>query len=184
MNSGFPSLRSGSEPGSKDGHALLAASYRRIGPEDETLKKNIILLTVMISTLIFSQAAYALEPVAEKAIKKYLKLQGSKHEYTESQGIAVSDLNGDGKSEIVLVWTLLGPTYWRNTLTIFTETPKGYKPVSSLELEGEAHLSSVKNGIINIEQKTYGEDDPRCCPSIKKQIKYRWQGNKILKLKE
>jgi hypothetical protein len=133
----------------------------------------------LFGIFFFSHAVYALDDKVEKVIKEFLSSQESNQEGAVSQGSSVADLNRDGKPEIVLVWTLLGSTYWLNTLTIFSLTDKGYKSVSSMQLSGEAKLSSVENGLIVIDQTIYAKNDPICCPSIKKKIKYRWQGKNI-----
>jgi hypothetical protein len=152
------------------------------------LTRRLVLLPlafVGLSVFAFSTPASQqnVDKAAEEAIKSYLTSQKSGSEDTDSQGSAVADLNGDGKSEIVLVWTLMGPTYWHNTLTILAKTSGGYKPVASLNLKGEAKLSSVKGRIIYIDEKVYGKNDAICCPSIKKEGKYRWVGRTITEVK-
>jgi hypothetical protein len=121
---------------------------------------------------------------ADEAIKSFLASQKGGGEDAQSSGSAVADLNGDGKQEIVLVWTLLGPTYWRNSLTVFTKSTRGFKPAATLQLEGEASLGSVKGGVILVKQKVYAKNDPNCCPSLDKQGRYRWAGNKITEVKK
>jgi hypothetical protein len=143
------------------------------------------LLILLVGLSIFVQAAQGLEQKnADEAVKKFLSSQKSETEGAEPQDTALADLNGDGKPELVLLWTLMGPTYFHNTLTIFSKTAEGYTPVASLPLAGEANLSSVKNGIILVEQKVLAKNDPLCCPSIKKRVKYRWAGKKILEVKK
>ena len=130
-------------------------------------------------------AAYALEQNdADEAIKSFLAAQKTETESADSQGSAVADLNGDGQSEIVLVWALLGPTYSYNTLTVFTKTAAGYKPAASFQLIGDAKLASVKSGVIFVDQNVLAKNDPLCCPSIKKRVKYRWLGKKISEVKK
>ena len=140
----------------------------------------VLLLAALVGVSFLAHSTVALQQNdADEAIKKYLSSQKSDGEDTDSQGSAVTDLNGDGKSEVVLVWTLLGPTYWHNTLTVFSKTAGGYKPVASLQLTGEAKLSSVKAGVIALDQKVYAMKDALCCPTIMKKAKYRWVGKKI-----
>ena len=147
----------------------------------------VLLPLAFVGLSIFAFSAHAFQQSdakdAEEAIKNYLSSQKSETEDAQSQDSAIADLNGDGKSEIILVWTLLGPTYWHNTLTILTKTSGGYKAVATFNLKGEAKLSSVKGRIIFVEEKVYGKKDPICCPSIKKQGKYRWVGKNITEIK-
>ncbi len=148
------------------------------------LYRSIMFVVAFLFLASLAHDANALDQKSEKAIKAFLSSQESDRESAESQGSAVADLNNDGKLELILVWTLLGPTYWQNNLTVLSQTAEGYKPVASLQLEGEAKLSSVDNGIISIDQAVYAKDDPKCCPSIKKQVKYRWSGKKIEEIKK
>jgi hypothetical protein len=142
------------------------------------------LLSALLVLTVLAPDADAVDRRPEGAIEAFLSSQESDQETADSQGSAVADLNGDGRPEIVLVWTSLGPTYWQNYLTVLSQTGNGYKPVASIALEGEAKLSSVKYGIIRVGQTVYAKGDPKCCPSIKKQAKYRWIGRKIVEMKE
>lgn len=144
----------------------------------------VLVMVVGLSILAHAARPFDQEEVDE-AIKSFLSAQKTESENAQSVGSAISDLDGDGKPEIVLLWTLLGPTYWSNTLTVFSKAAAGYKPVASLQLEGMAkRLVSVKAGIILVDQDVYAKNDPRCCPSIKKQMKYRWLGKKISEVKK
>jgi hypothetical protein len=96
-----------------------------------------------------------------------------------SQGHTVADIDGDGVTEIILIWTVIGPTYSRNILTVFSQTSEGHVSERWLSLLGEARSPSVKNGLIYADQIVFDKKDPKCCPSIKKQMKYIWNKNKI-----
>ena len=145
----------------------------------------VALLIALVGFSIFAHGAQGPEQKdADEAIKKFLSSQKSETEDAQPQDSALADLNGDGKSELVLLWTLMGPTYFHNTLTVFSKTAQGYAPAATLPLTGEAKLSSVKNGIIFVEQKVLAKNDPLCCPSITKHAKYRLVGKKILEVKK
>jgi len=144
----------------------------------------LLLLVSLAGFSFFSHSSFALQNNdADEAINSFLSSQKSDGEDAQSQGSAVADLNGDGKPEIVLVWTLLGPTYWHNSLTVFTKTVAGYKPVATMQLSGEAKLRTVKGSLIYVEQKVHAKNDPRCCPSLDKEGKYRWAGKRIIEVK-
>jgi hypothetical protein len=144
----------------------------------------VFLLVTLVGLPAFAHATCtAQQKDGDEAVKRFLSSQKSETESAESQGDAIADLNGDGKSEIILVWTLMGPTYWHNTLTILSKVANGYKDVASFQLIGEAKLSKVKDGIIIVDQTVYAKNDPLCCPSIKKQMKYRLVGKRISEVK-
>jgi hypothetical protein len=145
-------------------------------------QRTVVCFMSLLLLIVCAGDVSALDPKSEKAIKAFLSSQESEQQGTESQGSAVADLNSDGKDELILVWTLLGPTFWQDNLTVFVLTPKGYKDVATLLLEGEAGLASVQNGIILLDHKLYAAKDPKCCPSLKKQLKYHWSGKKIEKI--
>jgi hypothetical protein len=115
----------------------------------------------------------------DAAIERYLSAQTSDGEGTKSLGRASSDLDGDGQPEVILLWVLMGPTYWRSTLTVFSKTAGVYEAAASLPLEGTATLSSVKDGIIVLKREVFAKNDPLCCPSLQKQVRYKWIGRKI-----
>lgn len=139
----------------------------------------LIAVVLCLYTLVYAADSLA-QGDEDQAIKTFLSAQKSEGEEPQSVGSAIGDLDGDGKAELVLLWVLLGPTYSSNTLTVFSKTAAGYKPVASLPLEGIAtKLVSVKAGIIVVDQELFAKKDPRCCPSIKKQLKYRWLDKKI-----
>ncbi|MBK7362453.1 MAG: FG-GAP repeat protein [Micavibrio sp.] len=99
---------------------------------------------------------------------------------------AVGDLNGDGKDEVALVWLTMGPTYWRNTLTVFTPVASGEYTTendSTFSLIGEAKAPQIKDGVILIEQVVHAENDPICCPTVQKTGKYKWENKKLAEVK-
>ena len=146
----------------------------------------VFLLIVLFGLPIASHAAGRFyQKEVDAAIKSFLAAQKSEQEDTDSLGSAISDLNADGLSEIVLLWVRLGPTYSSSTLTVFSKTAAGYKPAASLDLPGIAKkLSSVKDGIILVDLDVFAKNDPLCCPSIPKQVKYHWLDKKISEVKK
>jgi hypothetical protein len=146
------------------------------------------LLVALAGLTVFTHTAHALAQSNDKesaaAVKRFLSSQKSEQESAESAGSAVADLDGDGKPELILVWTTMGPTYWHNTLTVFGKTAGAYKPLASFDLNGMANLSSVKGGIISVDQTVYAKGDPICCPTVKRLMRYRLVGKKISEVKK
>lgn len=123
------------------------------------------------------------EKASDKIVQKFLESEEDEYGPTESQGSTVADLDGDRKPEIVLVWVKTNANSWRNKLTVFAKTATGFITVTRSLDEGFAKLASVKDGLILVDQTVYAESDPRCCPSIQKQVKYRWQGKKFTEVR-
>jgi hypothetical protein len=143
-----------------------------------------LLLTAFVSLSLFAHAAPALaQGDADAAVKRFLASKKTAEESAESSGSAVGDLDGDGKPELALVWTTMGPTYWSNTLTVFAKTTGSYKPFASFDLDGLATLTSVKGGVIVVDQTMYAKGDPICCPTVKRMMRYRLVGKKISPVK-
>lgn len=114
---------------------------------------------------------------ADEVIQQFLATQSTVMEGAESRGSAVADVSGDGKPELVLVWTKLGPTYWSNTLSVLSPTGQ---LIASLPLEGTAELENVREQVIEVRQAVYAKGDPTCCPSVRKTLRYRLDGNRLL----
>jgi len=91
------------------------------------------------------------------------------------QAAALADFGRDGQPAIALVWTTLGPTYWRNTLTVLAHRDGRYREVANAPLDGEAQLASANtDGTLVVELKTYAAQDPRCCPSLLQLRRYHY----------
>lgn len=123
------------------------------------------------------------EKSSDRIVEKFLESKQDESGPAESHGSTEADLDGDRKPEIVLVWLKTTANTWRYTLTVFTRTARGLIAVSRPLDDGFATLASVKDGVIFVDQTVYKESDPRCCPSLQKQAKYRWQGKSFTEVK-
>lgn len=148
-------------------------------------RRVVPILIALLSLSLSAGVARAQAPdrEADAAVKKFLASKKTADESAESAGSAVGDLDGDGKPELALVWTTMGPTYWHNTLTVFARSAGAYKPLASFDLNGEAQLSSIKGGVIVVNQTIYAKRDPVCCPTVKKLMRYRLTDKKISEVK-
>jgi len=102
-------------------------------------------------------------------------------ESVEPSQTEIADLDGDGKAEIVLLTVSYGPTFWSNSLAVFTDRGNGYAlAAESSDALGSVEKMDIERGLIRVKAKWPGPNDPRCCPSIDKTAYYRWQGNRLL----
>ena len=133
-------------------------------------------------------AAFAAAPdiaAVEKVLKRYMDAANREaeqnRESVEATQTVVADLDGDGKAEIVLLTTLLGPTYWSYAVTVFADRGKGHVVAATTDAPlGLVDSIAVKDGLILVDAKWQGPNDARCCPSLQKTTGYAMQGNKLI----
>lgn len=149
--------------------------------------KKIICACVLV---VFAASVHAtnLTPAQDKAVKAYVakekKERAANREEVEVNQSIVTDLDGDGKAEVVLEVSFLGGTWWSNGLVILSDKGKGYQVVADEGLLGSVQSIDVKNGLIHVHSLQAGPNDPRCCPTIKQTTVYQWNGTKLLPVKE
>jgi hypothetical protein len=91
-----------------------------------------------------------------------------------------ADLDGDGKAELVLLWTFLGPTYWWSRVTVFHAAGTGWREGPTAQVDGQVQGMSIKGDRIQVAALTLGPNDPRCCPTRKSAQRLRLQGGKLV----
>ncbi|GAA5189534.1 hypothetical protein GCM10025772_12140 [Ferrimonas gelatinilytica] len=103
----------------------------------------------------------------------------NEEEQYEINTVLTGRVNGYETDLTVVQWALLGPTYWRNYVSVFT-----YQKVE-LDTKGVPGLVDniqLKNGIISLNVKLKGPDDPRCCPSVIGESRFHIVGNELVAL--
>lgn len=141
-----------------------------------TLKK------IIAAFVVFLSACTPPPDAASAIIERFLSARDVEREQAVAQDYVLADVDGKAGADIVLVWTILGPTYSRNMLTVFPAEAGGYSAGISHALEGHASLEKVENGAISIDQLTLDDDDPMCCPTLKKPVQYKVSGDKLTAL--
>jgi hypothetical protein len=102
---------------------------------------------------------------------------------TEVVGAEQADLDGDGKPELVVLWTFLGPTYWWSRVSVFTRAGPAWRAAGTTAADGIVEGLRIKGTEINVDTMVAGPNDPRCCPSRKAVQRIRWQGGKLVSIK-
>lgn len=115
---------------------------------------------------------------AKLVIDKFLGSQKLEGASASANQHVIADLDGDGKPDIVLYWDVMGPTYSMPKLTLFLDQGRNYRTLTT-DLAGQIEKLSVKGPLIMLDTLTLGPKDPRCCPTVKKQVRYRWAGGKL-----
>lgn len=131
--------------------------------------------------VLITGAAQALDDAGAKAvIDRFLSTQKLEMASAEPMQHVVTDLDGDGRPDIVLVWNVMGATWFYPKLSIFLDQGKTYRTLTA-DLTGQPDKLTVKGSLIVVDTLTLGPKDPRCCPTVKQQLRYRWAGGKLTK---
>lgn len=127
----------------------------------------------------FVLPAHPSDPALEAVLQKQIEPE----EGVQLQSIITSDLEASfpGEERVVL-WVLLGASYWSSHLTVLAQKQGQWQPLSTLSLEGsEATLDTVTpDGLITVNAKTAGPNDPVCCPSQVKTLQYRYAKGQLV----
>lgn len=99
---------------------------------------------------------------------------------TEVVAAEQADLDADGKPELVVLWTFLGPTYWWSRVSVFTRAGNSWRVAGTTAADGIVERLRVKGSEIQVDTMVAGPNDPRCCPSKKTVQRIRWQGGKLV----
>ncbi len=144
------------------------------------------LAAAALPALSWAQAATP-DPLAtldagqQRAVREHLKSLARPGEGdAEASAVVTADLDGDGRSEMVLWWTFYGPTFAYSGLTVFAGPPR-WRAAGRADLTGIVERVAVERGVIRVDAKTLGPNDARCCPTKAVVGRYRWSAGKLVK---
>jgi hypothetical protein len=147
----------------------------------DVLRSASLLLVLALSARALAAPPDAVQArrVAEQFIATK-QAAASPQEAYEAGDIATADLDGDGAAEIVVLWTMLGPTYWHHGVTVLARNGQRYVPAGEAdEPLGSVEGMAVHNGVIELKTKWPGPNDARCCPTVAKTLRYRWSAGRL-----
>ena len=146
------------------------------------MHRRLSMLAAAVVVALACTGAHALDDAgAKQVIDKFLATQGDAWVAPEAAQHVVADLNGDGRPDIVLMWNLMGPTYFLPKLTLFLDQGRSYRALTT-DLKGQTEKLTVRGADISVHTLMLGPNDPRCCPTRKAQMRFRWQGGKLVAL--
>jgi hypothetical protein len=148
--------------------------------------KHYSLLGLLLAGLIWLPPGLAetgAKPLGDPGLEAVLQKQIGPEEGVDLQSMVKAELEPSlpGEERVVL-WTLLGPTYWSNHLSILSQQDGQWKSLATLSLAGaEATLEAVTaDGLISVNAKTPGPNDPVCCPSQQKTLHFRYAKGQLV----
>ncbi|MEQ1638584.1 MAG: hypothetical protein ABL903_18115 [Methylococcales bacterium] len=121
-------------------------------------------------------------PESDPALETALLYDGNGEGVEIKRRITHDLVSGSPGTEQVVLWTMLGPTYWSTFISVASKQSGQWKSLARVNLNGaEAELDSVgADGVINLSAKVPGPNDPICCPSQPKKLKYRYVQGKLV----
>lgn len=123
-----------------------------------------------------------LDAAQRRAVQQVFRKNTSGGEGAQADALAHGDLDGDGKPEMVMLWTLLGPTYHRASVSVFTSAANGWREVGTADVLGQAQKLSLQGTLIRVDTLTAGPSDARCCPTRKSVQRLRLQAGKLVEM--
>lgn len=137
-----------------------------------------------LALLLIASASWAAGPdtaQAKRIGEQFVAAKQAGHmESYEATEVVAADLNGDGQDEVIVLWTMYGPTYWNHGVAVLAKQGARYAPAGETQdALGLVEGMTVADGVIELKTKWPGPNDPRCCPSVAKTLRYRWTPGKL-----
>jgi hypothetical protein len=149
-------------------------------------------LFVTAVTLCGFETTHA-QRAATKFVDRYIADQArseDSEEYRKARQLLRGDINGDGKIDLVFLYTLEGMGGGNNYaqhLAVLLGSGKTYKHAADEIVGGKlfrnATLKSLARSTINLDIIEYRENDASCCPSRKAKARYTFLNNKLTEVK-
>jgi hypothetical protein len=122
--------------------------------------------------------------IAEQYVAGKQSAGGNPQEGYEAGDVVITDLDNDGQDEIVVLWTLYGPTYWHHGVAVLAQEGARYVPAGEThEPLGSVEAMTVRDRVVELKTKWPGPNDPRCCPTVERTLRYRWTAGKLTPVK-
>lgn len=154
--------------------------------------KKIKTYRLMLGLAVFMAASVQAEQsgdnpsLSDPALEAILHQGLESNEGVQLQSLVKADIDPTPGEESVVVWTLLGPSYWSTHLSVLAKQEGHWNIAATAQLStGKARLVSVTpEGTITLSAKVAGPNDPVCCPSQTQTVIYQYIYNANIKLKE
>lgn len=127
--------------------------------------------------------------IINKFIAKQAKDERAE-EYPDARKVLRGDINGDKKTDLVILYTLEGfngSNNYLQYLAVFLGTGKSFRYAAKEVVGGHAgrniELKSIINRRINLNTMDPRRNDPACCPSKPGKTRYVFRNGKLREVK-
>jgi hypothetical protein len=134
-----------------------------------------MLSALLVMTLIAAAPDASLSSAESQAVKIFIEGHAKQRtrgrniveEFPGGRRTSRGDLDGDGKAELVVLFTLEQGNVWTQFVSVFGSSNK---PLATIQVGGkgqrEVELRQVTGGLVELATKNYGPSDALCCPSM------------------
>ena len=152
--------------------------------------RNVLLAAAVCAVAVPAAAQTHDSTVIGRFIASEVRRLGGE-EYREARKIVTGDLNGDGRADAAVLYTIEGAGGGNNYaqfLAVFVRDEEGQlAPAAHASAGGklyrEAHLVSITDGAVLLNVVNYAEKDAACCPSKKGTTRYTLVDGKLVEQK-
>lgn len=141
-----------------------------------------IKLVFSIMVILCLKLSLVRAAAVEPALVALLKQQVDFNEGVQIQQILPVELDDSvAGAEKAVLWTVIGPTYWRNQLSILANQSGRLKVLATITILGETiGFGPVKpDGTLQVETRIGAPIDPLCCPTQLKQLDFRYRDGQL-----
>jgi hypothetical protein len=134
--------------------------------------------------------APSLEQAIARRVDEFARANGATRDVrdcaeTNRSKPAQGDLDGDGISEAAIYYNVIGcggGTHTESEVAVFRHGPAGWVHAAGLAMPEDVTVDSVaiRGGRLLVATLAYGANDPRCCPSLKRTLKYRLADGRLV----
>lgn len=129
----------------------------------------------LLLTLATSAPQPSLSPVESTAVKAFIDSLAKQRtrggdkveEFVGGRRITRGDLDGDGKADLIVLFTLEQGNVWTQFMSVFGV---GSAALANARVGGKGQrsveLRQVTDGRVELSTKNYGPSDALCCPSV------------------
>ncbi|MGC2236130.1 MAG: VCBS repeat-containing protein [Pyrinomonadaceae bacterium] len=131
----------------------------------------------------------AIGTYAAKTIKA-LNKNGDSFKYSlTNKNVFYNDLDGDGEFDAVVEMffcerTSCHPTTNSSELVVYLNKKGSFTFIASKGFSLYGKINSIEDGKIRVDIYGLDEDDPQCCPQLKRSEIYSLKNNKLVKVKK
>ncbi|WP_431064480.1 hypothetical protein [Methylotuvimicrobium sp.] len=140
--------------------------------------RKILSVIVMSGMCMHIGKAETTDPELTALFKQQLD---SREEVQIQQSMPVELDAGKPGLEQAVLWTIIGPTYWRNQLSIVSKQQNQWQNLATVPVTGmvEGFRPVQTTGMLSVETKVQGPSDPLCCPTQTEVLYFRYRAGQL-----